>query len=325
MHFAIQPICRTLEGDIDALGKHRQPARACHHRRVSRVAFIGLGGMGSRMARRLIDAGHDVVVWNRTRDRTEPLVDIGAEVAESPAAAARSVEAVLTMVADPRALRAVTEGDDGVAAGVSDATVMIEMSTVGPAAVERLVEVLPARAEVLDAPVLGSLTEAETGALKIFVGGPEQLVSKWTPLLATLGLPMHVGPLGSGAAAKLVANSTLLVTLGMIGEALALGGALGLSRDATFEILAQTPIAAQAQRRRPQVENDDYPHRFSLSLARKDADVITQAAGSSGAKVRVVDAVRSWFADAEVAGEGDHDYSAILAYIIRAAAEKGSD
>jgi 3-hydroxyisobutyrate dehydrogenase len=269
------------------------------------------------MARRLLDAGHDVVVWNRTQERAAPLVDLGAVPADSPADAARRTEAVMTMVADPSALRDVTEGSDGIAAGMSESTTMIEMSTVGPSAVERLAEMLPEGAGFLDAPVLGSLTEAETGALKIFIGGPDTLATKWTPMLRAMGSPIHVGPLGSGAAAKLVANSTLLGTLGVLGEALGLAQALGLPRAATFEILAQTPIASQAERRRPQIEDDDYPHRFSLSLARKDADVIAEAAATSGAQLRLANAVRSWFADAEAAGEGDRDYSAILDFILR--------
>jgi 3-hydroxyisobutyrate dehydrogenase-like beta-hydroxyacid dehydrogenase len=269
------------------------------------------------MARRLLDAGHEVVVWNRTRDRAAPLVDLGAVHADSPADAARRTEAVMTMVADPSALRGVTEGKDGIAAGMRDSTTMIEMSTVGPSAVERLAGMLPEGAGFLDAPVLGSLTEAETGALKIFIGGPNTLATKWTPMLRAMGSPIHVGPLGSGAAAKLVANSTLLGTLGVLGEALGLARALGLPRAATFEILAQTPIASQAERRRPQIEDDDYPHRFSLSLARKDGDLIAEAAATSGAQLRLANAVRSWFADAEAAGEGDRDYSAILDFILR--------
>jgi 3-hydroxyisobutyrate dehydrogenase-like beta-hydroxyacid dehydrogenase len=135
---------------------------------MARVAVVGLGGMGSRIARRLLDAGHDLTVWNRTAAKTEPLVALGAAAAGTPAEAAAHAEAVVTMVAGPPALREVTEGPDGVAAGVGSAT-MIEMSTVGPAAVERLASVLDT--DLLDAPVLGSLSEAESGSLSIFVGG----------------------------------------------------------------------------------------------------------------------------------------------------------
>jgi len=189
---------------------------------VSVVAVVGLGAMGSRVARRLLEAGHDLVAWNRTAEKAQPLVEAGAVAAATPAEAAARAEVVLTMVADPAALRDVTEGEDGVAAGVGEGATVIEMSTVGPDAVRRLGSVLGEQAGLLDAPVLGSRSEAEEGTLKVFVGGPPELVARRTPLLSVLGSPLHVGPLGSGAAAKLVANTTLVGTIGVLGEALAL-------------------------------------------------------------------------------------------------------
>jgi 3-hydroxyisobutyrate dehydrogenase-like beta-hydroxyacid dehydrogenase len=287
-----------------------------HDRSMTKIAFIGLGGMGSRMARRLLDAGHDLVVWNRTREKMAPLVEAGALPAETPADAARGSEAVLTMVSDPEALEAVTEGLDGLAGGVGPSVTVIEMSTIGPAAVMHLASRLPPGTGLLDAPVLGSLAEAEAGSLKIFVGGPVPLVERWTPLLSTLGSPLHVGELGSGAAAKLVANLTLLGVLGLLGEALALARGLGLSRETAFEVLAATPLAAQAERRRPSIESGEYPARFSLSLARKDAELISDAAAEAGVDVRVTKAARTWLADANEAGWADRDYSSVLAWIL---------
>jgi len=204
-----------------------------------------------------------------------------------------------------------------VAAGVGNSVTVIEMSTVGPAAVSRLASALPAGTGLLDAPVLGSISEAESGALRIFVGGPAALVERWTSLLSTLGSPIHVGPLGAGAASKLVANLTLLGALGVLGEALALAEGLGLSRDAAFDVLATTPLAAQAERRRRAIETADYPARFSLSLARKDADLIAETATASGVDLRLGAAAKTWFAAADDAGWGDQDYSAVLAWILR--------
>jgi 3-hydroxyisobutyrate dehydrogenase-like beta-hydroxyacid dehydrogenase len=193
------------------------------------------------------------------------------------------------------------------------------MSTVGPAAVVRLRDVLPAAAGLLDAPVLGSLAEAEGGTLNVFVGGPDDLVERWKPLLSTVGRPLSVGPLGSGAAAKLVANSTMFGILGVLGEALALADGLGLSREAAFDVLAVTPVAAQAERRRPMLESGEYPPRFALRLARKDADLLTAAADEAGVDLRIAAATRSWLADAEAAGLGDADYVAFLAHILSGA------
>jgi 3-hydroxyisobutyrate dehydrogenase-like beta-hydroxyacid dehydrogenase len=283
---------------------------------MTAVAVVGIGAMGGRVARRLLDDGHEVLIWNRTPDKMAQLTDLGAVAVESPADAGRRADAVITMVSDPVALRAVTEGPTGVAAGVGGSTAVIEMSTVGPAAVSRLASVL-AGTGLLDAPVLGSLSEAESGTLKIFVGGPAALLERWTPLLSAVGSPIHVGPLGSGSAAKLVANVTLFGVLGVLGEALALADGLGLSRDAAFNVLANTPLAAQAERRRPAVESGDYSARFSLSLARKDVDLIVDAATASGVDLRVGAAAATWLADADDAGWGEKDYSAILAWILR--------
>jgi 3-hydroxyisobutyrate dehydrogenase-like beta-hydroxyacid dehydrogenase len=282
------------------------------------VAVVGIGAMGSRIARRLVDTGHEVFIWNRTPEKMAELVELGAVPAASPAEAARRADVVITMVADPSALRAVTEGPDGVAAGAENPVTVIEMSTVGPPAVADLAAILPTAAELLDAPVLGSLPEAESGSLTIFVGGPAPLVERWTPLLSALGSPLHVGPLGAGAAAKLVANFTLFGALGVLGEGLSLARGLGLSSDAAFEVLATTPLATQAERRRGSVETGDYPARFSLSLALKDVDLITDTAAQSGVELRLGAATRTWLADAADAGWGDSDYSALLARILQA-------
>jgi 3-hydroxyisobutyrate dehydrogenase-like beta-hydroxyacid dehydrogenase len=278
---------------------------------MSGVAVLGLGGMGSRIAARLLDAGHELVVWNRTAEKARPLVERGAAQAETPAEAAGAIEVVITMLANPEALRAVTAG---IAAGVSGGSTVIEMSTVGPAAIHDLRSALHPDVGLLDAPVLGSLSEAESGTLQIFVGGNPMLFALWAPLLADLGTPMHVGPLCAGARAKLVANSTLLGTIGVLGEALALADALGLERDAAFDVLATTPLAAQAERRRPGIESGEFPPRFPLRLARKDADLVAEA---SDAELRLAEAARSWLVDADDGSWGEQDYSALLAWILK--------
>jgi len=273
--------------------------------------------MGSRMAGRFLGAGHEVVVWNRTPEKMSELTARGATPAATPADAAGRVEATIVMVADPAALVGVTEGPDGVAAGVRPDGTVIQMSTVGPAAIARLESVLRQGVGLLDAPVLGSRAEVESGSLAIFVGGPPTLVERWSPLLAPLGLVIHVGPIGAGSAAKLVANSTLFGVAGVLGEAFALAAALGLSRETVFDELAATPLAVQAERRRPSLESGEFPARFSLALARKDGDLILEAADQLGARLPLAAAARAWLADAERHGLGERDYSAVVAYIAR--------
>ena len=285
------------------------------------VAVVGVGAMGSRMARRLLDAGYEVLVWNRSPERLGPLLELGAVATATPREAAERAEVLLTMLADPQALQAVTEGENGIAGGASPALTVIEMSTVGSAAVARLASALPAGTGLLDAPVLGSLGEVESGSLTILAGGPPDLVEQATPLLVNFGAVIHVGGLGSGAAAKLVANATLLTVVTTLGEVIGLARGLGLQDDAIAAVLGRTPLADQADRRLRAIEAGDYPPRFPLSLARKDAELIRDAATAAGMRLRLAEATRSWLADAEAAGRGDRDYTVVLATILDAMLE----
>jgi 3-hydroxyisobutyrate dehydrogenase-like beta-hydroxyacid dehydrogenase len=290
---------------------------------MATVGVVGLGAMGSRIARRLGDAGHELVVWNRDPAKAESLVAAGALAAATPADAARRAEAVITMVADPRALVDVTEGTDGVVGGLGEGTTLIQMSTVGPDSTSRLAALLPAEA-LLDSPVLGSVAEVESGTLSVFLGGAPEPVEHWLPVLSTLGTVFHLGPVGAGTAAKLVANTTLVGVIGIIGEALALAERLGFSRNAAFEVLGKTALAGQAERRRSAVESGEYPPRFALYLARKDADLILAEAAKTGLELRLTKAADEWLADAENAGLGDKDYSAVLARILEGASQEES-
>src|SRR5581483_11602098 len=244
--------------------------------------IVGTGAMGSRIAIRLLDAGYDLVVWNRSQERLVPLLSRGAGAAASPRETAARSRVLITMLADPEALRAASAGTDGIAAGAHPGLVVVEMSTVGPAAVRELASVLGPHVRLVDAPVLGSIGEAESGGLTILVGGPDDAVSTVETLLAALGNVVRVGPLGTGAAAKLLANAALLGTLTVLGETLALAEALELSREAAAEVLAATPLAEQAHRRLPLIKAGDYPRRFALSLARKDADLIAATCAEAG-------------------------------------------
>ena len=284
---------------------------------MTAVAVAGLGAMGSRIAARLVAAGHEVIVWNRSADKAERLAGLGAIPAATPAEAASRSEALITMVTGPAALRAVTEGPDGVVAGAGASLTVVEMSTVGPAAVARLAAALPPSTGLVDAPVLGGPAEAEAGSLVIFAGGPAQLVERVSPVLTAVGSVLPVGDLGAGAAAKLMANAALFATLGMLGEAIALARGLGLPAEAAYRVLAATPLAAQAQRRRPAIEAGEYPPRFPLNLAEKDARLISDAAAAAGVDLRLITAAGTWLAEAEHAGLGDQDYTAMLKTILR--------
>lgn len=279
------------------------------------VAVVGLGAIGSRLAARIRGAGYETVAWNRTQRAAWQLAQPGVTAVATPAEAAVRAGTVIVTVADPAALASVTDGPEGIAAGIRPGTQLIVMSTVDPAAIMRLARALPEGVELLDAPFLGSLAEAEQGRLQIFVGGTDAAARRAEPVLRTLGTSRHLGGLGAGSAAKLVVNCALLGVLAVLGEAVALSDRLGLPREHAFEVLALTPLAGQAERRRPALDSGRYPPRFRLELARKDTDLMIAAAGLTDDVLPVLQAVRTWLLRAESQGRGDDDYTAVLVAI----------
>jgi 3-hydroxyisobutyrate dehydrogenase-like beta-hydroxyacid dehydrogenase len=275
-----------------------------------KVAFCGLGKMGVPMAAQLLDAGHEVTVWNRTSGRAGELVERGAPEAASPAEAATGAEVVITMLADPPAVAAVVAG---VAETITAGATLVEMSTIGPAAVRSLAAGLPEGVDVLDAPVLGSVPQATEGTLKIFVGGDTAVFERCRSVLEPMGTPRHLGPLGAGAAMKLVANSILGALMGGLAEALALADAFELEEAAVLDILAESPIGVTVKGKRKLIENGVYPANFKLALAAKDLRLVTEAGEAAGVDLPMAAAARSWLERADKHGLGDLDYSAVIA------------
>jgi len=275
---------------------------------MTTVAFCGLGRMGVPMAARLLGAGHDLRVWNRTPGKAGSLLGAGAVEAGSPAEAAAGAEVVITMLADPAAVQEVVA-----AADLRAGTTLIEMSTVGPEAVRSLAAGVPEGVGVLDAPVLGSIPQATEGTLKIFAGGDVEVFERRRRLLEAMGTPRHLGPLGAGAAMKLVANSTLGALMTGLAEALALADGLGLDEAPVLDILSESPIGTTAKGKRERIESGVYEPNFSLRLAAKDMRLVTDAAEAAGVELRLAPAARSWLERADEHGLGDLDYSAVIA------------
>lgn len=281
-----------------------------------KIAFLGLGSMGQPMAGRLLDAGHEVVVWNRTASRATGLGARGAVVAASPAEAARASELTITMLADENALEQVLFGRDGAATAMGPGSVLIDMSTVGPTAIARVRERL-ADVDIVDAPVLGSTAAAARGELVVLVGATSD---RWHGLLSTFGRVVPVGGPGSAAAMKLIVNSTLLAATSALGEALALGDASGIARATVLDILEMGLFAPIVRYKRPLIDAGSYDDAaFSLGLAAKDARLVAEEAEAAGVNLRIAPAVRAWFDDA-AAGRATEDFAAVVAHIEEAAA-----
>jgi len=279
---------------------------------MAKLAFLGLGLMGTPMATRLLEAGHDLTVWNRTAEKTRPLTDHGAAAASTPMEAIAGVDAVITMLTNAEALETVVFGDNGLAAALAPDQLLIDMSTVGPDAVRSVASRLPEGVAMVDAPVRGSVPQATTGRLAIYVGADRSGYERVEPILAPLGTVHHVGGLGAGAATKVVVNSTLGAAIAAFGEALALGDDFGLDRTVVLDVLSDTPIAGIVEAKRANVESGSYPANFKLSLALKDLNLVTQIADQNGRRLEVAPASRDWLEQAAEGGAGDLDFSAVI-------------
>ncbi|MEY9873491.1 3-hydroxyisobutyrate dehydrogenase-like beta-hydroxyacid dehydrogenase [Streptacidiphilus sp. MAP12-33] len=231
-----------------------------------RVAWLGLGRMGLPMARRLLDAGHPLTVWNRTASRAQGLGAAGAKVASTAAEAVAGADVVVTMLADPAAL---TEVAEAVLPALRPGTVWVEMSSVGPEAVRALAARLPQGVRLVDAPVMGSVDCAASGELAILAGGE---VAPVADLLARLGTVQAVGPVGEGAALKTVLIGAVVGGVALVAEALALADALGLPEGVAERALAAGPLAPLLARARATTAE------FAVSLAAKDVALGTAAA-----------------------------------------------
>ncbi len=280
---------------------------------MTTLAFVGLGQMGLPMAGRLLDSGHDLVVWNRTPAKAEPLVARGARLVDTPAEAARQGEAVFTMLSTPEALEEVVFGAGGLVEGMDDGHTLIEMSTVGPDVIRELTERVPDDVDVIDAPVLGSVPQATDGSLKVFVGAEADLYEEWAPVLEAFGTPIHMGPPGAGAAMKLVTNSILGALMSGLAEALTLADAFALDQSTVLDILAESPIGVTVRSKRENIESGRFPANFKLSLATKDLRLVTGTAQNAGLQLPLAMAARAWFELSDAEGLGPFDYSAVTA------------
>jgi 3-hydroxyisobutyrate dehydrogenase len=282
---------------------------------MSKIAFLGLGAMGSRIAARLIEAGHTVTVWNRSPSPVQALVALGARSASTPRDAADGAEFVLSMVTDDAASQSVwTMPERGALAGIGKDAVVVEISTVSPAWVKTLAEtVVGADARFLEAPVVGTLPQADSGSLIVFAGGAPETVAAATPLLQSFAAAIHlVGPVGQGAVMKLVANMLLAVQVAGLAELLGFAQKSGIDPKAALEMVAALPSASPAAigMGRLMVAGDFAP-RFTASLMAKDLRYASQHAASHQPELPVVATSRAAFDRLCAIGKGGENITAI--------------
>jgi 3-hydroxyisobutyrate dehydrogenase len=281
---------------------------------MKRIAFLGLGIMGAAMARRLLDGGFDLTVWNRSAGRAEGLGS-GARIATTPADAARGADAVVAMLADDDASRAVWLGEAGALPAMERGALAIDSSTLTVGWMRELGAQAAARGlSFLDAPVTGSKPQAEQGALNFLVGGEATAVQRAAALFAAMGRGhVHLGPVGSGALLKLINNFLCGVQLASLGEAIAMAQRSGLDIRRTADILAAgspgSPIVKMVVER---MVSRDYTPNFLVPLMVKDLTYAIETFAAQGIELADAHAARARFRDAAAAGYAGKDIAAVV-------------
>jgi 3-hydroxyisobutyrate dehydrogenase-like beta-hydroxyacid dehydrogenase len=284
-----------------------------------KIGFIGLGIMGSRMAANLQKGGHTLVIFNRTRDKAEPLLAAGARWVDAPADLASQVKVVFTMLAHPAAVEAAALGQDGFLSRLAPDQIWIDCSTVNPSFSRKMAAESQAHGiRFLGAPVSGSKGIAAAAKLTFLVGGKAGDLETSRPLLECMGNKIiHCGGPGTGTALKMVMNQLLGTVMAAFAEGLVLGESLGLSREVLFDTLLGGPAAAPfLSVKRERIEKGDYEHAdFPLQWLQKDLHLATVSAYETGVSMPVTNVAKEIYRLAIREGHGSEDFSAIYDYL----------
>jgi 3-hydroxyisobutyrate dehydrogenase-like beta-hydroxyacid dehydrogenase len=287
---------------------------------MATLGFVGLGTMGSRMAQRLLDAGHPVVGYNRTREKAKPLVDRGMRLADSPRAVSTAAEVVFSMVTDPEALRAVALGADGLVAGLRPGAAYVDMSTVSPTTTREVGAAVEARgAAMLDAPVSGSIATLEQGKLAIMVGGDPGVLERVRPYLAAIGPTItYVGPLGLAVTMKIAINLSLGVQMLAFSEAVLLAEKGGVPRERAVEALLKSVAASpMLQYRGPFVLKMPEVAWGSVQLMAKDLRLALDLGRTAGVPLPSAALTHELYTAARALGLGGEDMAAVFEVLAR--------
>lgn len=280
-----------------------------------KIAFIGLGIMGSRMAANLAKVHPDIALYNRTAAKATALVNGGAHLAASPAEAAREADILFTMLSTPDAVReAALAPASGFLGRLKRGSLWVDSSTVNPEFSREMAREARERGvRLLDAPVAGSKLPAERGELLFLVGGDPADLKEARPLLELMGKKIvHVGPVGSGTAMKMVVNLMLAQAMVAFCEAVSFGEALGLPRAQLLDTLLGGATAAPfLQAKRSKIEGAGTEPEFPLRWMLKDLDLAAREAAGKGAVLLSGSAAREAYALALNRGLGDEDFSAV--------------
>jgi len=282
---------------------------------MAEVGFIGLGTMGGRIAKRFLDAGHTVTGYNRTKPKCQWLLDLGMRWGETPRAVAQASDVIFTMVTDGAALHAITQGPDGLLAGLSPGKIYLDMSTVGPSASRAVAaQVRVLGASMLDAPVSGSPATVDQGQLSIMVGGDSEAFAHVEPLLRDIGPSVtHIGGNGLALTMKIAINLSLPAQFLAFSEGVLLAEKSGIDRAVAVDVLLKSVIASPALRYRAPFVLDRPEHAwFTINLMQKDLLLALELGRATEVPLPTVALVNEWLTAARAMGLAEQDFAALF-------------
>jgi 3-hydroxyisobutyrate dehydrogenase-like beta-hydroxyacid dehydrogenase len=282
---------------------------------MARLGFIGLGVMGGRMAKRLLDAGHSVVGYNRTRSKAQWLLDSGMAWGKSPRAVAESADVSFSMVTNTSALRSIAEEPDGFLNGLSAGKVHIDMSTISPAYSQELAKQVSARgASLLDAPVSGSVITLEEGKLSIMAGGDPAVFEKVKPILLDIGPKVtHVGANGLAVTMKIATNLSLAVQMLAFSEGVLIAEKSGIRRDIAVEVLTNSVIGSpMVKYRGPFVLQMPDEAWFNVNMMQKDMNLALELGRQLGVPLPTTAVTNEFLSAARALGLEEQDFAILF-------------
>lgn len=282
---------------------------------MANLGFVGLGTMGGPMAKRLLNAGHTVTGYNRTKSRAEWLMDLGMRWGETPRAVAEAADVTITMLANTEALQAVTGGPDGILAGLKPGSIYIDMSTVSPAASQELAsQVADKGARMLDAPVSGSAVTLEAGQLSIMVGGERETFEKAKPVLQDIGPTVnYVGKNGLAVMMKVATNLSLPVQILSFCESILLAEKSGIPRETAVEVLLNSVVASPALKYRvPLILEPPEQPLFDVNMIQKDLLLALEMGRELQVPLPTTALTNQWLTAARGMGLADQDFAVLF-------------
>ncbi len=289
---------------------------------MARLGFVGLGAMGGRVVKRLLDAGHSVTGYNRTKSKARWLLDAGMQWRDTPRAVAQAADVVFTMVTNTSALEQVFHGSDGILAGLSAGKIYVDMSTISPAASrECATEVAAKGAFMLDAPVSGSVITLEQGNLSLMVGGEKSVFEQILPVLQDIGPTVnYVGGNGQAVLMKIAVNLNLAVQLLAFSEGLLLAEKGGISREVAHQVLLNSVIASPSLKyRTPFILEEPQEAWFDVNMMQKDTQLALEMGRALAVPLPTTAVSNEFLTATRAMGLAEHDFAVLFNALARMA------